>query len=241
MSAKIKLVDINIEGDKHLDRVISFLKNEDADIVCIQEAIKNNIDLLMGNIYQYYSYAPMLTMNRQPNMPSKGLLVLTKDKPEKAEIKYYVGNANDLPISTGDPTSSNKALVSIQIQKNNLQFNISTTHFTWSLGGKTTEQQLSHFALLKNLLKDRNDLILCGDFNAPRGREIFTELSSMYKDNIPSNIISTIDPGLHKIKNLKLVVDGLFTSHHYVVENIRLVEGISDHKAIVAVTKRSDY
>lgn len=237
MNAKIKLVNINIEGDKHLDKIISFLKKEDADIACIQEAIKDNIETLKGNIYRHYSYAPMLTMNRPPGMPSKGLLILIKDKPMKTEATYYVGSANALPIFDDDPTLENRALVTTCVQKDNSFFNVSTTHFTWSLDGETTKKQMQHFALLKNLLNNKNDLILCGDFNAPRGKEIFTQLSSMYKDNIPSHITSTIDPALHHVKNIEFVVDGLFTSPHYEVENIRVVEGISDHKGIVAIIK----
>lgn len=230
----IKLISINIEGDKNLDKILPFWKKEDADIVCIQEAVKKDISLLAGTGYPFWRYSPMLKMNRPPDFPQKGLLMLTKNKPEHEEVAYYVGDPNEIPLYTGDPTAENRSIIFSSVKKDDTLYTIGLTHFTWSVNGDTTDKQLAHFAVLKKLLQDKKDLILCGDFNAPRGREIFTQLSTLYKDNIPQDIVSTLDPILHRIKGLDLVVDGLFTSPEYQVEDIRIVGGVSDHKAIVA-------
>ena len=83
-------------------------------------------------------------------------------------------------------------------------------------------------------LKQIEPFILCGDFNAPRGKAIFQKLVKTYTDNIPKKISSTIDPVLHREGNLDFVVDGLFTTSHFHVKNIRIIEGLSDHKGIYA-------
>ncbi|MEA2056412.1 MAG: hypothetical protein U9O78_01685, partial [Patescibacteria group bacterium] len=33
----MKLISVNIEGDKHLDKVLPFLKKEQANVICLQE------------------------------------------------------------------------------------------------------------------------------------------------------------------------------------------------------------
>lgn len=113
---------------------------------------------------------------------------------------------------------------------------IATTHFTWSKGGRATNKQRKELKTLIRLLDAVKPDILCGDFNAPRGGEIWSILSKHLVDNIPPEITSTIDPTLHYTKGLYIVVDGFFTSpsSRVRVESLKLVSGVSDHQAIVA-------
>jgi endonuclease/exonuclease/phosphatase family metal-dependent hydrolase len=86
------------------------------------------------------------------------------------------------------------------------------------------------------LLAKTPELILCGDFNAPRGGEIFKMLADKYKDNIPPEYDSSLDTELHRIGKIKkLMVDGLFTTSAYIVSDVKLSEGVSDHKAVTAI------
>lgn len=235
MNTTIKLVSVNIEENKHLDRIIPFLKKEDADVICIQEAIEANIGLLSVNKYPHYFFAPMRIVSQRPRMPRRGLLVLTKQQPSEQTTTYYFGNADDTPVLSGDQAEDNRAIIYTRIVKDSTIFSIATTHFTWSYRGQITNQQREHLVRVKEILQDKKDLILIGDFNTPRGKEIYSELATMYKDNIPNSVVTTLDPVLHRKPGLQFVVDGLFTSPDYTVENIQIVEGISDHKAIVAM------
>lgn len=234
----IKLITLNIEGDKHLARVIPFLEKEDADVVCLQETIEENIEQLKISRYPYASFAPMRVLNRPRNMAKRGLLILSKQQPSEQSITYYQGNENDLPVLTNAQAEDNRAVLYLSIQVDTNIFHIATTHFTWSVGGEVTQEQREQFERIKKMLRDKKELIFSGDFNTPRGKEIYTELATMYKDNIPSSVTTTLDPILHRKSGLEFVVDGLFTSPEYVVENIRIVEGISDHKALVGEISR---
>src|SRR3989344_3677090 len=133
----------------------------------------------------------------------------------------------------------NKVLLSMVIIKYNNRFTLGTTHFTLSEDGKADENQRRDLEKLLTILNDFEELILCGDFNAPRGEEIFSKISSRYKDNIPLEYETSLDSNLHRAKGLKLMIDGLFTTPHYQAGNVRLIEGVSDHCAITAKISRS--
>lgn len=77
-------------------------------------------------------------------------------------------------------------------------------------------------------------LVLCGDFNAPRGGPIFSQFAERWRDCIPQHIATSIDPDLHRAGALQLMVDGLFTTADFAVSNVRMHCGVSDHKAITA-------
>lgn len=82
------------------------------------------------------------------------------------------------------------------------------------------------------------ELILAGDFNAPRGGEVFGTIAARYKDNIPPEYKTSIDGGLHRAGKLEYMVDGLFTTPQYIASKVRLIDGVSDHMAIVAEINR---
>ena len=90
-------------------------------------------------------------------------------------------------------------------------------------------------------LLNLSDVVFCGDFNAPRGRETWLIIASKLKDNIPQDITTTIDGHLHRAGDLQIVVDGLFTSKNYKASDVRVISGISDHCAIVANIEHSTF
>ena len=126
------------------------------------------------------------------------------------------------------------AIAFCTIKKNNILFNFATTHFPWSPNGQPSNEQLVEINNLFGILRKHNELILTGDFNAPRGGKIFGKISSVYTDWIPPHVKTTIDKDRHKSGDLQLVVDGLFSTNNYQVDNVRVTNGVSDHCAIQA-------
>ena len=53
-----------------------------------------------------------------------------------------------------------------------------------------------------------------------------------FKDNIPIEVQSTLDKSFHRVPNLHLVVDGLFTTAAYEAHHVEVISGLSDHCAI---------
>ncbi|MFA6814354.1 MAG: endonuclease/exonuclease/phosphatase family protein [Candidatus Pacebacteria bacterium] len=242
----MKLISLNIEGNKHLDdKILSFFAKEKADVLCLQEVFAKDIQTICQSTgldkYSFVSQAKVTKDN--PHLPTNGLwgLCVFAKNLSKTRKHYYNGNANQIPefFAYQDPNSMNRCLLTVEIELDGEVYQLGTTHFTWSGEGKVSNLQKEHFTQLKSFLADYPEIIFCGDLNTPRGGQIYDQLAKMYKDNIPSKIDTTIDKDIHKSgKDIRLVTDALFTSPNYQVKKVRVVGGVSDHKAVVAEIKK---
>lgn len=244
----IKLISLNIEGHKHLEkRVLPFLKNQQADIICLQEVFEVDLPTLEKNLNMNAVFVPMSNVVdpsvHVPDVLGKiGLAMLSKKNFLKVNRHLYVGKESKLPrfFYRKNPNAMNRCLLTAQIKNQNQIYQIATTHFTWSKHGAANFQQQRHLNKLLKVLNKYPEIVLCGDFNAPRGKKTFSRLAARYQDNIPTDITTTLDPNLHKAGKLEFVVDALFSSPKYQIKNVEIVGGVSDHKAIVAtITKQN--
>ncbi len=247
----MKLISINIEGDRHLKRFIPFLKKEQPDVFAAQEIFKETIPeiekstgLTLAGFYpvgiipvgevQSISHAGLQDT-------TLGVAIFTRLPVSKIQGYYYVGNAQNIPVfkftvTESEPNTINQVLICLDVVYDNTIYTILTTHFTFTPMGLSTKYQLEHLESLLTILENISSFVFLVDLNAPRGRETWTRLSNRYKDNIPLSYTSSLDPVLHKTAGtgLEYLVDGCFTTPEYEVQDIKLVEGVSDHKGIVA-------
>ena len=63
-------------------------------------------------------------------------------------------------------------------------------------------------------------------------------LAGRLRDNIPPPVTTSIDGPLHRAGDLGLMVDGMFTTQGYEAREVRVVDGVSDHCALVATVAR---
>ncbi|MCL4208688.1 hypothetical protein KJZ63_03600 [Patescibacteria group bacterium] len=242
----IKLISLNIEGNKHLeDRVLPFLLKRKPEVVTLQEVFLSDVPKIEEALGMNGIFIPMADVNYEnEHLPARGLwgiLHLTKLNVVEASYQYYYGVEEEIPkfFANQDPNSMNRVLVWQVVEKEGQFYRFATTHFTWSKDGQTIDLQKQTYQSMNEILKTFPDVILTGDFNAPRGREIFTNLSKSYTDNIPQDITTTIDNNLHKAKaNIQFVVDGCFTSGEYKASEVEVVDGVSDHMAVVATISK---
>lgn len=242
----IKLISLNIEGNKHLDdRVLPFLLARKPEVITLQEVFLSDVPKIEEALGMNGIFIPMADVNYEnEHLPARGLwgiLHLTKLNAVEASYQYYYGIEDEIPkfFANQDPNSMNRVLVWQVVEKEGQFYRFATTHFTWSKDGQTIDLQKQTYQSMNEILKTFPDVVLTGDFNAPRGREIFTSLSETYTDNIPQDIITTIDNNLHKAKaNIQFVVDGCFTSGEYKASEVEVVDGVSDHMAVVATISK---
>lgn len=235
----IRLFSLNIEGDRHINRIIPFLQKEKADVVCFQEVFKADIPLFEKTLGMKAHFTPTMDIRDiNPYLSPKGLWglgIFTNQKSALYDEYYYVGDKSRIQLFVkNNPNSGNRAVSWTRFELNGKKYHIATTHFTWSPNGEATvEQQIAMDKLLIQL-KQIEPIILCGDFNAPRGKQIFKMLSDIYVDNIPAEIMTTIDKTLHREGNLGYVVDGLFTTPNYKTDDVQIIGSLSDHMGIRA-------
>lgn len=236
----LSVLSLNIEGDKHLDKVLPFLRSQSFDIICLQEVLNKDVPDLKKTVQMDGAYYPSVYFGKENNgglTPGNlwGLLTLTNTPNATFFSHTYVGDALSIPqFDNDDFNRVNRVLAGVEYPTENGVIRVLSTHFTWTPDGKTNEQQRTEFEGLKTYLDSYREFVLCGDFNAPRGQEIWETLTQEYTDNIPQNITTTMDQNLHKVKGLELVVDGMFSTDTYKVENVQVTDGLSDHMAVHA-------
>lgn len=241
---RIKLVSINIERDWHYETVFSFLKTERPEVVCMQEILDRDVPRFKQELQMEGLFVPTAISN------------LGRGTEELAKAGVKNGNAifTSLPISlpgslsycdcgsdrvTHETRHFHKVCAYLTVEKGDESFTIATTHFTWTPDGEPNDEQRADIKTLLKVLKPFPGFVFCGDFNAPRGGEIWANLAARYRDNIPKEYRSSLDTNLHRLKGEKeLVVDGLWSTPHYRVFEVRLVEGVSDHNAVVGFVER---
>jgi endonuclease/exonuclease/phosphatase family metal-dependent hydrolase len=238
LSNTLKIISLNIEQDKHLERFIPFIQHERPDIVLLQEVLDKDVAYIEKKLAMKSQFSALNFLKRNNESPLLGIASFTALPLLKHYEVYYKRDSSHPPIiNEGEPEKMSRSILVTEIRKEEEIFCLINTHFTWSPNGLPSEQQYQDLNNLFQLLSKIPQFVLCGDFNAPRGGPIFNSIASKYKDNIPENIKSSIDKHLHKVKDLKLMVDGLFTTPNYKVESVDMVDGLSDHCAILAEIK----
>ncbi len=240
----LKLISLNIEGNFHLNKVLPFLKKEKPDVVCLQEVYKVNLPIFEQKLGVKTHFYPMANVNKPhplkfPPLGHIGLAILTNLPATPSKHQHYKPKTKKLPFIGFQSDLEDRVVLWTTVTKDQKDYTIATTHFTWAMPRDADQAQAPYLSKLLKILKSIPGFVLCGDFNAPRGQKTFDSLSSIYTDNIPQNITTTIDPKIHRKKNLKLVVDGLFTTPHYQAKNIKIQCGLSDHCAVIADIHKS--
>ena len=246
----LKLVSLNIELAKHLDLVRAFLEKEKPDIACLQEVHEADLKDFSKELEMEAAFGPMSLIGRgleytKPPFTPYGVGILSALPFQTVQLMYYRGDEERAKKHVFDGTSRDAPhiLLHVNVKKGSASFTIGTTHFMWTPDGNANDLQRRDLRSLFAILRQIPDIVLCGDFNAPRGKEIFNAIAERYKDNIPEHYTASIDVDLHRwgdrLRGEPLMVDGLFTTPQYRCSNVHLVGGVSDHLAIVAEVRRN--
>ncbi len=244
----LSLVSLNIERSKHLGVILPFLKSLNPDILCLQELMEYDVPVVETELEMGYSYTPLTEHEAEGNAGRMGIGIFSRLPISERTVHYYRGGAEHVPTHIsmeGKVTEEEKgrsvsgAVALATIMKNDEPFRVATVHFTWTANGNASDLQRADMRSLLRILDEKEkDFVLCGDFNAPRGGEIFSMLTKHYKDNVPLHYTTSIDHLLHRAGPLQLMVDGLFSTPGYAVGEVTLRSGLSDHCALMAVISK---
>lgn len=230
----MKVISLNVERHKHFEKVKMFLERENPEVICLMEVCESDVSILAGVNYPYVSYAPNDLLNRfKEGIGTTGVAILAKKPIQDIDI-YYFGE--DFEEYSKKPNFSSHCPVIITGKIG--ETNLAAIHFSWTEGGSIDERQRKHMELLLGYLSNKGELVMCGDFNIPRGNEMYQKLAEKYLDNLPAEVTTTIDPRLHRANfeepgKIKFVVDYVWSTPKYKISEVKVVEGVSDHYGIV--------
>lgn len=225
----LKLVSLNVQKKEHTRGVARFLSQQNAEVVVLLEVAQDQLDLLLPD-YPYRVFKPNFKLVEDESLI--GVVLAAKNGIEEQAGFYCDGGEDDsVPyeaLGAHRPVVVGGKVGGIQL---------CATHFTWTPEMSVTNQQTKNLDFLFERLT-RKELVLCGDFNIPRGNANYQKLAAKYLDNIPVNVKSTIDWELHRAKRegkekFEAVVDYVFSTPEYRVSDVRVISGVSDHCALV--------
>jgi exonuclease III len=245
----MKLISVNIESNLHDENVLTFFKKEKADVVCVQELLEESFELYkkelnLEGVYQTWSHWNNQKVYPQLVGKKQGVAIFSKKIVNSGSI-FYVGEKRNIQIPFNEYISNenfqkNKTLLWAEVEKDDgTIYKFTTTQLPVTDEGEVTSYQLEVVDSMLSHLESLGEFVLCGDMNAPRGHEAFARIARKYKDNIPLEYKTSIDQNLHKVRGIQFMVDGLFTTPTYKATEVRLVDGVSDHMAIVAMVSKN--
>ena len=218
-------------------------------MICLQEVFEEDFHTLRRQFDMQGIFMPAVWID-SPGKPGFdkqgpfGIALFSRLTGKFGGNYYFKRRGSILPQYCGKPNAGHRCLIWQKIDNGPL---ITTTHFTWSKNGEATKKQRRELASLFKLIDKSRPDIVCGDFNAPRGGEIWTAISQKLIDNIPPEVKTTLDPIFHYAHGIKLVVDGFFTlvprrvqgfappNNAMRVKSLKLIGGVSDHLAVSAI------
>ena len=242
------LATLNIEHGRHLPELFEFISKEQPDILCLQEVFALDVELIKNKLRYIGFFSPTTNFTESHGyaVDSRGIwgqmimlrLGLVEDNINNmVQEHYYTGSRQDVS-KFNNPESINHVLQVVRVKKDGRPYTIGNTHFTWSAMGQASKLQRQHFQALQQFLDLYPEMLLCGDFNAPRGGEIFQLFTKYFTDNLPPDIQTTIDKNFHYSgRDLKLAVDNIFSTPNYQLSNVRVICGLSDHCAVIGLVK----
>src|SRR3989344_3852319 len=148
------LISLNIERDRHLERVIPFIEREKPDVLCLQEVMEQDFwDFRKRFGFCDGFYAPMSLSrsfrdDREFELMPRGIGLLSRLPVSGTHVRYYYGNPNDpvpvfkrFPDGRIDQTTIHKMFLWATVMRGDEAFTIGTTHFTWSEKGMADDEQ----------------------------------------------------------------------------------------------------
>ena len=237
----LSLITLNIERAKHLDLVLPFLERQQADVICLQEVMREDVGkIALAARAQSYRFEPMGNILEEPGTPM-GVAIFSTLQINEAELLHYSGQRGAVPtVQLRDPATYNNVNAMVLFCGFENGCVVGTTHFPWTPDGSASDKQRRDMRALLAGLQDMEEFVLCGDFNAPRGGEIYEMIAGKYKDNVPPQYKTSLDISLHRhgmdrAEELKdKMVDYIFSTEGYEVSDVNMVRGVSDHCALTA-------
>jgi len=234
----IKFISVNIERERHLDKIANFFGDSQPDVVCLQEVTEKGMAIL-SDVAQYHSYFSPMSRKQLTEDNWDGVGILSRYPLINPQTFQYAGTKEtpdlfDMTTVLSKRSTQRYLLQIFQVEIAAKRFTFGNTHFTWTPDGQADDYQRGDLKNLFYYLQQYEPLVFAGDFNAPRGREIFSKFAEKYHDNVPSHYTTSLDENLHRCGYLPYMVDGLFSTPEYRVSDVELVFGVSDHAAIKA-------
>lgn len=235
----------NLNGKPGIDLQLQFLSGQDAGLIFLQEVIECQVPLFTTKLRMEGYWGSMNNCLVSSGERRGNLVLSRKGLLDSKSTKYGVFDrkqeAGSSPLWA---KHKNLSAVLVGGYCQILGCVVATTHFSWPESWQVTELQKRNLPKLLRVLGGWDVGLLGVDLNSarvlPNGQpgEIWAGLSTVLRDGVPANVITTLDP-IHRFAIEPTVIDGLFFNPEVVrVTSLTTNTGLSDHRALVAFVEK---
>lgn len=239
----MKLIQLNIWGGKLENQIQNFLKEQDADIVCLQEVFDYDghggsylgmLHEIAGSDYKNQFFAPTYSISYMNQEVDFGIAILSKSKIEQSKTIFTGGEfKKNFDIKKDDYNIRN--FQHAVIDKNGAKINVINYHGYHSLDPNGNDESTRQLKIIVDYItKLSGPIILCGDFSLDVNSDAMAVFDKTNLDNIAkrNNVKSTLGE-LHYCKD-NIACDYIFVSKDIKVESFKMSDMlVSDHKALI--------
>ena len=245
---KIKILTLNIwKGGMFLDKIISFIKKEDPDIIVMQE-VRNGKDPKLEKSnrsfavfkeelrYPYSVFSPAFLNVTSIGKIDEGNAIFSRFPIIQSKVAFF-----DKQYGEFDSENSKHfelipgILQHTVIEHQSLKLNIFNAHGIWGFDGKDNEGRLKMSKIIVDEVKDKKNVILAGDFNASPHTQTIGNIEKHLYNVFKNELVSTFNTK-HKLLPIyaTTVVDMIFVSKHFKVVGHNMPGAdVSDHMPLV--------
>ena len=246
----LKFFHLNIQGGIRLEDVASYIKQNNFDIIQLQEVAsgvlsktgQDNFSYLQQSLPEYDSLMSKTMQVGENDTPSyfgnatfykKAFTLQEKEivwlKPYE---EYTVSPERDVESIKNQPRNA----VALKLAIKDTSLWTVNTHMAWGPTPLDEPYKIAQGAILESFLKNLTDpFILSGDFNVTPDSQIVKAIDNLAINHTKqAGLTNTLNPVIHRVKKLfpvGLAVDYIYTSKELRTQNFRLVvkPDLSDH------------
>ncbi len=247
-----KFICLNLwEGGRLFDEIVSWLREERADIIALQEVYKSS-DQRLERRYRslaelrralglsHYCFGPAF-MDYRERVTEVGNGVLSKFPIKAGRTVFYDVPYDSHFMDKEDFTQAPRNLQHARVEVGGNVINVFNTQGIWGLDGDDNERRLNMARTIVKEIGDKENVVLAGDFNVREDTETVATIESRLLNIFRGELKSSFNMRWKKNPNFATaVVDMIFVSgdlkvvQHYVPE-----VNVSDHRPLVAVLEVS--
>jgi endonuclease/exonuclease/phosphatase family metal-dependent hydrolase len=247
----IKIISLNLWiGGVFLDKIIDFLRQENADIVLLQEVFDGRDETLKPQYrtlqelekaltYPHAQFAPAFLEDVDGKKIVQGNAVLSQFPLKEVSTVFY-----DVPFGERIDerwafSETPRNLQHVAAEVNGRQLHLFNTQGIWGEDGRDTPRRLAMATTIMREVAASKPVVLAGDFNVEPDTETMQAVRNSLKDVFYSELTTTFNTAekdLIKYPGYATsVVDMMFVSDDISVVKHHCPEvGISDHLPLVA-------
>lgn len=238
----MKIIQLNTWGGRLGKQIIELLLREEADIVCLQEAIEmpGGYSFLFEDLeeikihtnYQHCFFSPQFGYKIMKREARSGLAIMSNlpflETYETFTRLQYINNFDLL-----DTDYNIRCLQHVKVAYKGQNINILNHHGhhiqEHKKGDEETQRQCK--MIVDYIQKLQEPVVLCGDFNLTPDSKSIEQINNILINQVKKHdVLTTRTPLTHKSE----VCDYIFTSPKIKVTNFQVLDDVvSDHKALL--------